>query len=142
MTRARALAALGVLAAALLARGPLHVATFAQPVSNDDAIPLLMARHVLQGELATVLWNQPYNGTLDTYLMAPGLLGAGAHGVFRAYEALCALLLVVVIGRLAHRLGGERAGWLAALLAAIGTPYLGLMAATGPTPNLDRKSVV
>ena len=49
--------------------------TYGQPVSNDDAIPLLMARHVLRGELSTILWNQPYNGTLDTYLLAPGLAG-------------------------------------------------------------------
>ena len=57
--------AVGLLALAGLARGPLHRATFALPVSNDDAIPLLMARHLLRGELATTLWNQPYNGALD-----------------------------------------------------------------------------
>jgi hypothetical protein len=135
VTRLQVLGVLGIALAALLARGPLHLATYAQPVSNDDAIPLLMARHVLQGELSTILWNQPYNGTLDTYLLAPGLGIAPAHGVFRAYEALCALLLIAMAGRLAFRVGGEPAGWAAALLAAIGTPYLALMAATGPTPN-------
>ena len=135
MTRSRALLVLGVALAALLARGPLHLATYGQPVSNDDAIPLLMARHVLQGELTTILWNQPYNGTLDTYLLAPGLLLGPAHGVFRAYEGLCAVLLILVAGRLAWRVGGEAAGWSSALLAAVGGPYLALMAATGPTPN-------
>jgi hypothetical protein len=135
VTRRRALLALGVAVAALLARGPLHLVTWAQPVSNDDAIPLLMARHVLRGEPSTILWNQPYNGTLAAYLLAPGLLLGPAHEVFRAYEALCAALLIVVAGQLAWRAAGERAGWTAALLAAVGTPYLGLMAATGPTPN-------
>jgi hypothetical protein len=135
VTRRRALLALGLTLAALLARGPLHLLTHGQPVSNDDAIPLLMARHVLQGELSTILWNQPYNGTLDTYLLAPGLLVGRAHGVFRAYQALCAVLLVILAGRLAFRAGGETAGWTAALLAAVGSPYLALMAATGPTPN-------
>ncbi|HET9314964.1 MAG TPA: hypothetical protein VFQ51_05215, partial [Vicinamibacteria bacterium] len=135
MTRSRALLAVGVALAALLARGPLHLVTYGQPASNDDAVPLLMARHVLQGELSTILWNQPYNGTLDTYLLAPGLLVGPAHGVFRAYEALCAIVLLLVVGRLAWRVGGEVAGWTAALLAAVGTPYLALMAATGPTPN-------
>src|SRR5262249_17570253 len=53
----------------LAARAPLHRVTWSLPVSNDDAIPLLMARHVLRGEPATILWNQPYNGTLDTYLL-------------------------------------------------------------------------
>ena len=61
-----------LLALAGLVRGPLHRATFGLPVSNDDAIPLLMARHLLRGELATTLWNQPYNGALDAYLLAPG----------------------------------------------------------------------
>jgi hypothetical protein len=109
--------------------------THALPVSNDDAIPLLIARHVLRGELATILWNQPYNGTLDAYLLAPGLLVGSAHAAFRAYEAACGLLLVVLVGLLAGRLAGEAAGWSAALLAAVGTPYMALMAATGPTPN-------
>lgn len=135
MTRARVLALAAVALAAVVARGPLHLATYAQPVSNDDAIPLLMARHVLAGELSTILWNQPYNGTLDTYLLAPALAVAPAHGAFRAYEAVCAALLVALVGRLAFRLAGARAGFLAAGLAAVGTPYLALMAATGPTPN-------
>jgi hypothetical protein len=135
VTRGRALALGGVVLAALASRGPLHRLTYAQPVSNDDAVPLLMARHVLSGELSTILWNQPYNGTLDTYLLAPFVAVAPAHGAFRAYEILCTALLVVLVGRLAFRLAGERAGFLAAALAAVGTPYLALMGATGPTPN-------
>jgi hypothetical protein len=116
------LAAGGILLLLLAARAPLHLATFALPVSNDDAIPLLMARHVLQGEPATILWNQPYNGTLDTYLLAPGLAVAGAHTVFRIYEALCGLLLVAAIAAVAARVGGGAAAVAAAALAAVGTP--------------------
>ena len=124
-----------LLALAGLARGPLHRATFALPVSNDDAIPLLMARHLLGGELATTLWNQPYNGALDAYLLAPALALGSAHGVFRAYEAGCAALLVVLVFFLARGVSGTTAGWAAAGLAAFGTPYMGLMTATGPPPN-------
>lgn len=120
---------------ACLARGPLHSATYSLPVSNDDAIPLLMARQILKGELSTILWNQPYNGTFDAYLLAPGLLVASPHKVFRLYEAVCGIALVVLVGRLARRAGGEGAGWAASGLAALGTPYMALMAATGPTPN-------
>src|SRR6187549_811424 len=89
----------------LLAAGrlPLHLATFSLPVSNDDAIPLMMAEAIRHGELSTILWNQPYNGTLDAYLLAPGLAVAGPHAVFRVYEAVCGLLLVVVIGAAAGR---------------------------------------
>jgi len=119
----------------LAARLPLHFATWALPVSNDDAIPLLMARHVLRGEFSTILWNQPYNGTLDTYLLAPWLAVAGAHTVFRVYESVCGLLLVVVIAAAAGRAHSRTAARAAAALAAVGTPYMALMAATGPTPN-------
>ncbi len=119
----------------VLARGPLHRATFGLPVSNDDAVLLLMARHVLRGEPATILWNQPYNGALDAYLLAPGLLFAGHHLVFRLYELACAALLVLLVFLIARRLGGTTAGLAGALLAAWGTPYMGLMTATGPPPN-------
>jgi hypothetical protein len=133
--RRRLLFGLALAATFALARAPLHAVTHALPVSNDDAIPLLIARHILKGELATILWNQPYNGTLDAYLLAPALLVASPHAVFRFYEAVCGLLLVVLIALSARRLGGEAAGWSAGFLAAVGTPYMALMAATGPTPN-------
>src|SRR6266571_2883316 len=132
----RFLAGLLLLAAVFaLVRGPLHAVTFSLPVSNDDAILLLMARHILRGELATILWNQPYNGALDAYLLAPGLALGPHHLVFRFYELLCAALLVLLAGLLARRVAGVAAGWAAALLAAWGTPYMGLMTATGPPPN-------
>jgi hypothetical protein len=133
---ARRLAAVSALVAAFgVARGPLHHVTFSLPVSNDDAILLLMARHVLEGELATTLWNQPYNGALDAYLLAPGLAVGPHHLVYRLYELLCAALLVLLAGQLARCLAGSRGGWAAALLAAVGTPYMALMTATGPPPN-------
>lgn len=128
-------AAAGIVVLLLAARLPLHLVTWPLPVSNDDAIPLLMARHVLRGEPSTILWNQPYNGTLDTYLLAPGLLVAGPHAVFRTYEAVCGILLVAAAAAIAGRLGGGAAALSAAALAAVGTPYMALMAATGPTPN-------
>ncbi len=134
-TTRRWLAVLALVAAAAAARGPLVRATFALPVSNDDAILLLMGRHVLGGELATTLWNQPYNGALDAYLLAPLLAVLPHHLAYRLYEALGATLLVVLVGLLARRLGGPGAGWAGALLAAWGTPYMALMTATGPPPN-------
>jgi hypothetical protein len=127
--------ALGAIALALAGRVPLLAVTHHLPVSNDDAIPLLMARHVLRGELSTILWNQPYNGALDAYLLAPGLLLASPHAVFRAYEAVCALLLILAVALAARAVSGAAAGSWAAVLAAVGTPYMALMAATGPTPN-------
>ena len=93
--------------------GPLHRATFALPVSNDDAILLLMGRHVLRGELATTLWNQPYNGALDAYLLAPLLAVLPHHGAYRLYQLLCAALLVAARrspGRRARRPGRRLGG--------------------------------
>ena len=124
-----------VLLLGVAARLPLHRATHGLPVSNDDAVPLMMAGRVLHGELATILWNQPYNGALDAYLLAPGLSVASPHAVFRAYEGLCGIALVAMVALLACAAAGERAGWIAAVLAATGTPYMALMAALGPTPN-------
>jgi hypothetical protein len=134
-TARRWLAVLALVVAFASARGPLHRVTYHLPVSNDDAILLLMARHVLQGELATTLWNQPYNGALDAYLLAPLLAALPHHAAYRLYELLCAALLVVLVGLLARGLGGATAGWAGALLAAWGTPYMALMTATGPPPN-------
>ena len=134
-TARRWLAVLALAAAALAARGPLARVTFALPVSNDDAILLLMGRHVLKGELATTLWNQPYNGALDAYLLAPLLAVLPHHLAYRTYQLIGAALLVVLVALLARRLGGPAAGWAGALLAAWGTPYMALMTATGPPPN-------
>src|SRR5262245_34611256 len=132
----RGLSAVLLLALAfLVARLPLHRATFALPVSNDDAVLLLMARHILRGELATILWNQPYNGALDAYLLAPFLVPFGHHLAFRVYELVCAALLVVLVLGIARRVGGPAAGIAGGLLAAWGTPYMALMTATGPPPN-------
>jgi hypothetical protein len=131
----RLLLLLAVVLMLLGARAPLHRATHALPLSNDDAIPLLMARHALRGELSTILWNQPYNGSLDAYLLTPWLLLGSAHTVFRLYGALCGILLVISVAWLARLVENEPAAWAATLLAACGTPYMALMAATGPTPN-------
>jgi hypothetical protein len=131
----RCLTALAPVAAFVVARGALLRVTWALPVSNDDAILLLMGRHLLRGELATILWNQPYNGALDAYLLAPGLAFGPAHAVYRLYQLACAALLVFLLGALARHVGGAPAGLAAGLLAAWGTPYMALMTATGPPPN-------
>src|SRR5262249_27036943 len=128
-------------AVVLLVRGPLHRVTYALPVSNDDAILLLMARHILRGELATILWNQPYNGALDAYLLAPLVALGGHHAGVRAYEIVCAVRLAVLVCLLARRApdapfaDGRVAAGAGALLGAWGTPYMALMTATGPPPN-------
>jgi hypothetical protein len=117
------------------ARGTLHVVTHALPLANDDAIPMIQAHLLLKAEPTTTLINQPYNGTLDSWLIAPLLALFGAHLAFRLYELLCGIALVAVCAGLAGKAGGERAARPAALLAAFGTPYMVLMTAVGPVPN-------
>src|SRR5947208_5754066 len=102
---ARPMCLAALLAALLAARLPLHLATRHAPVSNDDAIPLLMARHVLHGELSTTLWNQPYNGALETYLVAPFVAALPTRPAFRAYEAVCGALLIAGVAWIAYGLG-------------------------------------
>ncbi len=94
-----------------------------------------MGRAVLHGELATTLWNQPYNGALDAYLLAPLLAVLPHHAAYRLYQVVCAVLLVWLVALLARRLAGPQAAFAGALVAAWGTPYMALMTATGPPPN-------
>lgn len=117
------------------ARGALHVATFHLPLSTDDAVPMIQARMLRDGQPVTTLINQPYNGTLDTYLIAPLTFLFSSHAAFRVYQLLAAAALVLCIAVLARRAAGERAAWVAALAAALGTPYMAMNTAIGPVPN-------
>ncbi|HEY3120504.1 MAG TPA: hypothetical protein VGL15_07765, partial [Vicinamibacteria bacterium] len=132
----RLLLGIATLALFAAARGPLLRATLRLPLTNDDALTLLMSRHLLRGELVTTFWNAPYNGALDSYLLAPGLLLLEPHALFRAYQLACAGLVVALAGWLARELAGEGAGWIAAALAAVGSPYMALAGATASTPTI------
>lgn len=138
MALARATTARLALACLLLfaaARGALHVATFHLPLSTDDAVPMIQVRMLWHGQPVTTLINQPYNGTLDTYLIAPLTLLFASHAAFRVYQLLAAMALIGVVAVLARRAGGAAAAWAAALAAALGTPYMAMNTAIGPVPN-------
>jgi hypothetical protein len=60
---------------------------------------------------------------------------ADAHTVFRTYELACGIVLVAAVAAIARWVDGNRSALAAGALAAVGTPYMALMAATGPTPN-------
>ncbi len=119
----------------VVTRTPLFWVTHSLPLSNDDALCVLTAQQVLEGEESSTPWNQDYNGTLDSYLLAPWLWVFPPLVLFGAYLAVGGLVVVWVIGCRGGRLAGATAGWWAALLAACGTPYMALMGATGPIPN-------
>jgi hypothetical protein len=117
------------------AHAPLHWATFSLPLSTDDAVPLIQVHMLRHGQPVTTLINQPYNGTLDTYLMAPLTLLFSAHAAFRLYQLLAAGALIACVAALARRAAGREAAWTAALLAAVGSPYMAMNTAIGPVPN-------
>jgi hypothetical protein len=133
--RMNARLALGCLLVFAAARGALHLATFHLPLSTDDAVPMIQVRMLWHGQPVTTLINQPYNGTLDTYLLAPLTLVFTSHAAFRVYQLLAAAALISVIAVLARRAAGPAAGWAAALAAALGTPYMAMNTAIGPVPN-------
>jgi hypothetical protein len=116
-------------------RGALHLATFPLPLSSDDAVPMIQVAMLRHGQPVTTLINQPYNGALDTYLIAPLTFIFSAHAAFRVYQLLAAAALIGGIAALARRAAGREAAWTAALLASIGTPYMAMNTAIGPVPN-------
>jgi hypothetical protein len=122
------------LLAGVLARGPLLHATLPQPLSNDDALVLLMAKDVASLRPVGGFWNQPYGGALDAWVLAPLARVAPPRALFRAYQLLTSLLLVLLVAALARQAAGRETGHAALLLAAAGPPYLALMGALGMAP--------
>jgi hypothetical protein len=110
-------------------------ATFGLPLSTDDAVPMIQVHMLRHGQPVTTLINQPYNGALDTYLIAPLTFFFSAHNAFRLYQLLAAAALVAGIAALARRAASREAAWAAALLASVGSPYMAMNTAIGPVPN-------
>ena len=128
------MAVLALVAAFAAARGPLHRATLALPVSNDDAILLLMGRHVLEGELATTLWNQPYNGPSTPTCWHPSSPCCPHQAAYRLYQLLGAALSSCSSSCWpAGWAARSRGGW--GRFSRRGTPYMALMTATGRRPT-------
>jgi len=97
-----------------------------QRLSADEAIPGLMARHILlSGELPVFYWGQPYFGALEAYLVAGlfGVLGFQPLLVF-APAVLASLALIPLTWMLGERLGPRPAGMIAALPVAFTPPIL------------------
>jgi hypothetical protein len=130
---------LGLALACALVFAAAHAAllrtTWGLPLSTDDAVPMIQVHMLRHGQPVTTLINQPYNGALDTYLIAPLTFLFSAHAAFRLYQLLCAAALIALVAALARRAASREAAWAAALLAAIGSPYMAMNTAIGPVPN-------
>jgi hypothetical protein len=102
------LAALGLRLWALASTGEL---------SADEAVPGLMARHIVNHvELPVFYWGQDYFGALEAYLIAALFAVLGFHWWLAVVPALAAsLLLIPLTWALAKHVGL----WPAALIAAV-----------------------
>jgi 4-amino-4-deoxy-L-arabinose transferase-like glycosyltransferase len=91
----------------------------------DEAVWGLMARHVLDGELSTFYWGQPYGGTLEVFLTAQlfAVFGSSTLALKLVPAALFAVAAVLV-WRVGRRTVGEPAAAVAAVLFWIWPSYL------------------
>src|SRR5436305_2171303 len=93
-------------------------------LSADEAVPGLMARHIVaDGEWPVFYWGQAYFGAAESYLIAGLFLIFGFHPSLVFVPALLAsLALVPLTWMLAEQLGPWPAGLLASLPLVLPTP--------------------
>jgi len=102
------------------------------PLDSDEAIPMLMARHILAGERPVFWYGEDYGGSLDSFLIAGAysLLGVSVT-VARVVQSLEYLGAILFTYLLARRLVHERFAALStAWLMALPTPLLSLFTTT------------
>ena len=114
--------ALGILALtgmALAAR--LWILVVSGQLSADEAVPGLMARHILRNhELPVFFWGQDYFGSAEAYLIAACTRVAdGWPWVVFAPAIVASLVLIPLTAVLANKLHGQPAGIIAAIPIAI-----------------------
>jgi hypothetical protein len=102
----------------------IWVLVAAQRLSADEAIPGLMARHILfDGERPIFYWGQAYFGALEAYFVAAFFAILGFHPWLVFGPALLAsLTLIPLAWILAENLGPAPAGLLAAIPLAMTPP--------------------
>jgi 4-amino-4-deoxy-L-arabinose transferase-like glycosyltransferase len=92
---------------------------------SDEAVPGLMARHLLHGEWSTFYWGQAYGGTAEVALVSVlfWIVGSGVLALRLVPIALYGLGTLLV-WRLARRTIGEPGATVAAILFWISPAYL------------------
>lgn len=110
--------------AGLALRVWVHASALGIP-DSDEAIVGLMARHVLDGELAVFFWGQPFGGSQETLVTAPvfALVSSGWITLRLVPVALSAVAALVV-WRVGRRTVGEPAATVAGCAAWIFPPFL------------------
>jgi hypothetical protein len=127
----RGFALVAPLVAAALLKAVL-IPISAIPFDSDEAIPMLMAKHILAGERPLFWYGEDYGGSLDSFLIAGAysLLGASvtAARVVQSLEYLGAILFTyLLVRRIVHnRFAALSTAW----LVALPTPLLSLFTTT------------
>jgi 4-amino-4-deoxy-L-arabinose transferase-like glycosyltransferase len=102
------------------------------PFDSDEAIPMLMAKHILSGEWSLFWYGEDYGGSLDSFLIAGAysLVGVSvtAARVVQSFEYLGAILFTYLLARriVHNRFAALATAW----LMALPTPLLSLFTTT------------
>ncbi len=102
------------------------------PLDSDEAIPMLMAKHVLAGERPLFWYGEEYGGSLDSFLIAGvySLLGVSviAARIVQSFEYLGAILFTYLLARRIshHHFAALATAW----LMALPSPLLSLFTTT------------
>jgi hypothetical protein len=124
---------IGLLACSILAGGAIAgVALRAWVLStpaigyfdSDEAIPALMARHFLHGQISTFYWGQHYGGALEVGLVAIAFLVGGANVIsLSVVPILLSAVAAILVWRIGLRTIGARRAAVAAALAWVWPGY-------------------
>lgn len=106
------------------------------PITSDDAIPGLMAKHILNGEFPAVYWGQSYMGTLESFFQSIFiyLLGTIPLSV-RIYPLLVGILFILVTYKLADEMYNRNVALISLGVLSIPTVYLSICASMVPPDN-------
>lgn len=85
-------------------------------LDSDEAVPGLMARHFLHGQVATFYWGQNYGGTVEIGLVALAFLVGGSTALMLS---VVPIVLYAVAAVLVWRIGRRTIGMPAAAVAAV-----------------------
>jgi 4-amino-4-deoxy-L-arabinose transferase-like glycosyltransferase len=93
-------------------------------LDSDEAVPGLMARNFLHGELSTFYWGQSYGGTAEVGLLAVvSLLAGSSVTALRLVPVALSAIGAVLVWRIGRRTVGEPAATVAGLLYWIWPAY-------------------
>jgi 4-amino-4-deoxy-L-arabinose transferase-like glycosyltransferase len=117
-----------ILAAAVVAGVAIRIWILRTPaigyLDSDEAVPGLMARHFLHGELSTFYWGQSYGGTPEIALLAAVFSVTGSTvWALRLVPLTLYAVAAVVVWRIGRRTVGEPAARIAGVLFWIWPAY-------------------